>query len=239
MTSSRHRAFGLLAAALTAAAPAAAVPLGPLDDCQDGTTQGWMSGVINPNPPINVPDVGPAGLGDDSLQITSTGILGPGGRFVAFNGTQWAGDYPTAGVDMIALNVNNVGAVTLNLRVALDGAGGRFVTTASVPISAGSGWQTVEFSIAPADLTSAGGLDVNATLAAVTQLRVISALNPTFQGDAIVAQGLVDNVIAGPEPESVPALPVGGLVGLVVAIAAVGRRFPLRPARRRGYVPPV
>ena len=215
MTSCRRAAFGLLAAALTASAPAAAVILGQIDDFQDGTTQGWTSGPINPNPPINVPDVGPAGPGDDSLQITSVGGIGPGSRFVAFNGTQWAGDYPSAGVDMIVLDVNNVGAVTLNLRVALDGAGGRFVTTASVPIFAVSGWQTVGLSIAPADLTSAGGLGVNATLAAVTQLRVISAVNPTFQGDPIVAQGQVDNVIAVPEPaESV--LLVSGLALLAL-----------------------
>ncbi len=225
MTSCRRAAFGLLAAALTASAPAAAVILGQIDDFQDGTTQGWTSGPINPNPPINVPDVGPAGPGDDSLQITSVGGIGPGSRFVAFNGTQWAGDYPSAGVDMIVLDVNNVGAVTLNLRVALDGAGGRFVTTASVPIFAVSGWQTVGLSIAPADLTSAGGLGVNATLAAVTQLRVISAVNPTFQGDPIVAQGLVDNVIAVPEPAQSLLLAAGlPLVGLLQRRRAVVSR---------------
>lgn len=216
MTSSRHRAFGLLAAVLAAAAPAAAVTLGQIDDFQDGTTQGWTSGPINPNPPINVPDVGPAGPGDDSLQITSTGVFGAGGRFVAFNGAQWAGDYLTAGVDMIVLDINNIGAVSLNLRVALDGLGGRFVTTASVPIAPASGWQSVGLSINPADLTSAGGLDVNATLGAVTQLRVISALNPTFQGDVIAAQGLVDNVIAAPEPAQSILLAAGlALVGLL------------------------
>ncbi len=224
MTSCRRAAFGLLAAALTASAPAAAVILGQIDDFQDGTTQGWTSGPMNPNPPINLPDVGPAGPGDDSLQITSVGGIGPGSRFVAFNGTQWAGDYPSAGVDMIVLDVNNLASVTLNLRIALDGAGGRFVTMASVPIAVGSGWQTVALSIAPADLTSAGGLDVNATLAAVTQLRVISAANPTFQGDVITAQGLVDNVIAAPEPAQSILLAAGlALVGLLPRRRAVGR----------------
>jgi hypothetical protein len=230
MTSCRRATFGLLAAVLTASAPAAAVTLGQIDDFQDGTTQGWTSGGINPNPPINVPDVGPAGLGDDSLQITSTGILGPGSRFVAFNGTQWAGNYPSVGVDMIVLDINNTGAVTLNLRVALDGAGGRFVTTVSVPIAAASGWQTVGLSIAPADLTSVGGLDVNATFAAVTQLRVISALNPTFQGDAIVAQGLVDNVIAVPEPAEWLLL----AAGLPIVALLQHRRARIEQRRLRG-----
>ena len=213
----------------TAAAPATAVTLGQIDDFQDGTTQAWMTGPVNPNPPVNVPDVGPAGLGDHSLQITSAGAFGPGSRFVAFNAAQWAGDYPTAGVDLIVLDVNNLASVTLNLRIALDGAGGRFVTMASVPIAVGSGWQTVALSIAPADLTSAGGLDVNATLGAVTQLRVISAANPTFQGDVITAQGLVDNVIAAPEPAESVLLSAGlALVGLLAR-----RRALRKPARAR------
>jgi hypothetical protein len=202
------------------------VTLGQLDDFQRGTTEGWGSGPINPNPPVNVPDVGPAGAGDHSLQITSTGVIGPGSRFVAFNTTQWSGDFTTAGVERITLDVNNVGAVALNMRVALEGAGGRFVSTLSVPVSSGSGWQSIELSLLAGDLSSAGGLDVNATLSAVTQLRVISALNPTFQGDIIAAQGLIDNLVAdGPELLSVPALPVGGLVALAVALAAAGRRF--------------
>ena len=89
MNSSRHLAFGLLAAAFFAAAPAGTVTLGQIDHFQDGTTQGWMRGLpMNPAPPINVPDVGPAGVGDHSLQITSTGGGGPGSRFVANNLTQ-------------------------------------------------------------------------------------------------------------------------------------------------------
>jgi hypothetical protein len=114
------------------------------------------------------------------------------------------------------MDFSNIGSVTLNLRIALEGAGGRFVTTAAVPILAGSGWQIVGLSIGPGDLTSAGGLDVNATLAAVSQLRVISAANPAFQGDVIAAQGLVDNVIALPEPAESLMLAAGlGLLGLL------------------------
>ena len=201
--------------------------LGQVDDFQHGTTQGWGSGVTNPNPPVNVSDVGPAGAGDHSLQITSTGVIGPGSRFVAFNTTQWSGDFTTAGVERITLDVNNVGAVALNMRVALEGAGGRFASTLPVPVSSGSGWQSIELSLLASDLSSAGGVDVNATLAAVTQLRLISAVAPAFEGDVIAAQGLIDNVAAGPEPPLVPALPVGGLVALAVALAAAGRRFAL------------
>jgi hypothetical protein len=47
---------------------------------------------------------------------------------------------------------------------------------------------------------------VNATLSAVTQLRVISAVSPSFLGDPILAQGLIDNVTAaGPVSAPVPS----------------------------------
>ncbi len=198
--------LSLLFASLVAAAPAAAVTLGQIDDFQDGTTQGWRDGGVSPNPPVNMSDVGPAGVGDHSLQITSTGGFGAGSRFVAFNTAQWTGDYPTAGVDMITFDVNNIGSANMDLRVALDGVGGRFVTTASMPVAAGSGWQSIEIPIGPAHLTSVGGLDVNATLSAVTQLRVISAVSPSFLGDPILAQGLIDNVTAaGPVSAPVPS----------------------------------
>ena len=222
---SRHHALCLFVALFTTAASASAVTLGQIDDFQDGTTQGWGSGAISSVPPVNLPDSGPTGVGDHSLLITSLGGIGPGSRFVAFNTTQWAGDFPAAGVERITLDLNNLGVVTLNMRVALEGAGGRFVSTLSVPVLSGGGWQSIQLSLLAADLTSAGGFNVNATLAAVTQLRLISAAAPAFQGDPIATQGLIDNVTAGPEPELIPALPAGGLVVLVAAMAAAGRRF--------------
>ena len=70
---------------------------------------------------------------------------------------------------------------------------------------------------------------MNATLGAVTQLRVLSALNPTFQGDPIAAQGLVDNVIAAPEPAESVLLAAGlALVGLLARRRAKTERRRLR-----------
>jgi hypothetical protein len=200
--------------ALAQPAPAWSITVGQIDDFQDGTTQGWGSGPFNPNPPVNVADVGPAGVGDDSLQITSIGGLGAGSRLVAFNTAQWAGDYLTPGVIMILADVNNVGATNLDLRLAFDGLGGRFASTASLPLAAGSGWQMLGFPITAGDLTSVGGLDVNATLGGVTQLRLLSAALPSFMGDVIAAQLLADNIVAVPEP-SQPALLAAGLASLL------------------------
>ncbi len=203
----------LLLSALAAAPPAGSVILGQIDDFQDGTTQGWGSGVGNPNPPVNVSDVGPAGVGDSSLQITSTGGFGPGSRLVAFSFFQWAGDYTSAGVDLIVADVNNVGSTALDLRLAIDGSGGQFASSVAVPLAPGSGWQTIGLPISPADLTSVGGFDVNATLASAVQLRLLSAASPSFMGDPIVAELLVDNIVAVPEPS--PMLLTAGFAALL------------------------
>lgn len=214
MASARQRLCLLLMASLVAVAPVAAVTLGQLDDFQDGTTQGWGSGPPNPNPPVNAPDVGPEGPGDDSLMIRSTGGGGPGSRFVAFNKAQWQGDYLAVGVSMIVLDVKNIGSTTLQMRVAVEGLGGRFVTTLAVPVSPGSDWQTIELSIEPGDLTPDPSGDVNTTLASVFEFRILSAQSPSFTGDSIDALGLVDNVMAVPEPSA--------LLLFVASLASVG-----------------
>jgi hypothetical protein len=218
-------AFVVTLGILAQASPAWSIALGQIDDFQDGTKQGWGSGVQNPNPPVVAFDAGPDGVGDDALQITSTGGFGPGSRLVGFNMTQWTGDYLTTGVETIVVDVNNVGSTALNLRLAIDGAGGRFASTVAVPLGVGSGWQTVILSIFAADLTSAGGLNVNLTLSGMTQLRLISAASPSFMGDSIAAQLLVDNVEALPEP-SKPVLLLAGSVAVLI----LGRRRARRAA---------
>jgi hypothetical protein len=205
--------LAVMLGALAQAAQTVPIDVNQIDDFQDGTTQGWGSGFQNPNPPVNVADVGPAGIGDDSLQITSTGGAGSGSRLTAFNRIQWAGDYLTPGVVMIIADVNNVGTTDLNLRLAFDGPGGRFASTLSLPLFSGSGWQVLGFPITAADLTSVGGFDVNATLGSATELRLISAAALSFMGDPIVAQLLVDNILV-PEP-SKPVLLAAGLAALL------------------------
>jgi hypothetical protein len=204
--------------ALAQPSPAAPIDVGQIDDFQDGTTQGWGSGAANPNPPINAADAGPEGIGDHSLLITSSGEIGfPGSNFVAFNMSQWAGDYLTPEVDPIVMDVNNVGIADLDLRLAFNGPGGWFASAVAVPLNVDSGWQEVGFPIGTADLTSdfvEGGFDVDATLADVTELRLLSAASPNFRGDTIAAQLLVDN-IAVPEP-SRPVLLAAGLSALLL-----------------------
>ena len=125
----------LLTTTLALAAPAGAITIGQIDDFEDGTTMGWSHGGPSPVPPINVADVGPAGLGDDSLMIESIGGGGPGSRFVAFNLDQWTGDYTDVGVTTILMDVNNIGSTALTLRITVNGPGGQFSSTVGVALT--------------------------------------------------------------------------------------------------------
>jgi hypothetical protein len=219
---------------ISISAAAEAVTLGQVDDFQDGSTQGWGSGAINPNPPSNVPDVGPGGAGDRALQIVATGIIGAGSRLTAFNRTQWAGDYLANGIELIEMDVHNTGATNLELRLAINSAattqpGLWFSTATSNAVLAASGWQTIAFSLAPADLTAITGVDVGATLSAVTELRLTHSVLPGFQGDPIAAQLLVDNVTA-PLPVALPSSSVAGILVLASALALWGRHIIRRPS---------
>ena len=114
----------LLAAGLLClpGAATAQVVAGQTDTFEDGTTQGWVINLLGmgspPAPPVNVPTGGPAGDGDNYLQLTAVGGAVAGGRLsvINFNG-QWAGNYGAAGVAAIEMDLLNTGTSDLFLRL--------------------------------------------------------------------------------------------------------------------------
>ena len=67
------------------------ISLASLNDFQDGTTMSWQVGGAGA-PPVNVPNGGPNGAGDNYLACVSDGS-GPNGKLVIFNtGSTWTGD---------------------------------------------------------------------------------------------------------------------------------------------------
>jgi len=177
---------------------------------EDGTTQGWGVGLPSqhPNPPANQASGGPDGADDNFLQTQANGGAGAGSRLAVFNeNAEWTGDYIAGGVTGITASAINQGNANVVLRVALDGAGGRFVTTEGVTLSPGSDWQTAAFSIEAADLTAAGGTDVAATLSDVSQIRFINNATPSYQGSPVTAQVGIDNIATvGGEPGVIPVV---------------------------------
>jgi len=168
------------------------------DNFEDGTTQGWGSGVPNPTPPANITTGGPAGTDDNYLRVTSIGGAGAGSKLVVINSTQWTGDYLTAGVQFISMHIKNFGPTTLSMRIVLSGPGSDFWSMNPIVVAASSDWQPIVFSVQPPNLT--GGTNVNSTLSGVTQVRILHSLAGGFTGDPVVAQIGLDNITAASQP---------------------------------------
>jgi hypothetical protein len=227
----RHLPLSLLVAAMTLsfATSTLALGVGQADDFEDGTTQGWGSGGFSPNPPINLSDGGPMGVGDNHLQMTATGVPDAGGHLVARNSLQWTGDYLAAGVRSIRMDLNNTGANPLAMRIAFNGPGGWFGSLVPVPLVTGEGWSSTVFFINSVDLVCVDDLactSLEATLLGVLELRILSSEVPSFRGDVVDAQVGVDN-ITGSEagrPTSLPSMGARALGSLVLAVAWIGAR---------------
>ena len=174
-----------------------AISLTTFDNFEDGTSQGWVSGLPNPNPPINISSGGPMGLNDNYLQIESQGG-GAGGSLVAFNtSSDWTGDWTTAGITFIRMEVNNFSIFNVTLRISIDGNGGRFSTTNGVVIPPSSGWISVIIPVSPSDFTAVdGGSNLNLTLSTVNTVRIIDNPLPAWRGQISDVVMGVDNIDA-------------------------------------------
>ncbi|MEM9080593.1 MAG: hypothetical protein AAGC74_07885 [Verrucomicrobiota bacterium] len=187
-----------------------ALDLSQIDDFQDGTTENWIIGNrSSPLVPFNVPNAGPNGTGDNALQYASNGGNSTASRMVFFNRqNQWVGNYFTAGIDAIQLDIKNLGPTALNLRWAISsGVGGEngpwVASTHAVAIPADNTWRTVVLPVRPSDLTSVFSNGDPATiLANARATRLLSSASPDFIGDEMIATIQVDNIqpIALPDP---------------------------------------
>ena len=190
----------------------AAVTLNQIEDFSG--VHDWSGGVPNPNPPVVVPDSGPLGGGDSALRVTSNGGSGPGGKLLVFNTSSWTGNYTAAGITGITADMRNTGTNTLSFRLAFNGLGGWFVTPAS-SVAAFTGWVHLEFDIRPSSLVNAEGSDAAATMAAVSQMRILHSSAVDFRGAQLSGSFLVDNIEAIPEPS----------VWMIAVMAGIGTFF--------------
>jgi hypothetical protein len=222
-------------AVVLGALPASAAPIliGQQDTFEDGTTQGWVVSLLgspSPVPPVNVATGGPAGVDDNYLQLTSIGGGGAGSRLTVINPAQWAGDYLAGGVGSVSMDLLNLGATDLSLRLLFeDPAGGPptniAASTTPFVLGAGSGWVHATFGIAPADLTALMG-DASAALSGATVIRLFHSDVIGFPGLPIVASLGVDNITAEaiPEPASLVLFSVS--LGMALARRRVARHTP-------------
>ena len=190
----------------------AAISILPADDFTTGK-DGWRTGGANPNPPVLVGSGGASGTQvDPYLVLRSNGAGGAGGRLVVFNRDQWAGDYVMAGITGVEAAFLNVSNVSLDIRVALNGAGGRFATSDVLTLLPNAPWTMGTFRLRPEDLVSSGGTDVSATLSNVTELRFLHQPQPDFVSVISLASLGIDRIRAIPESSVASFLIIGVLL---------------------------
>ncbi|MEE8169771.1 MAG: hypothetical protein V3T70_04420, partial [Phycisphaerae bacterium] len=169
----------------------AAIAFGQLDDFEGGTVMNWKEGFFSPNPPTNVPNGGPSGLGDNYLRNVSSGGMAAGGRMVMFNQVQWTGDYLGAGVNRIDADMANFGATLLFMRIAVEGIPGqRYGSANAVALPADGNWYPVSFDLTVAAMSPIIGTvdSLNVVLSNVSTLRILSAqAGPSWEGDVVAA----------------------------------------------------
>lgn len=198
---------------------AASIVAGQVDDYEDGTVQNWTGSFVGP--PTNVATGGPAGAGDNYLQVISTGGGGPGSKLATFNDNgQWAGDYIAAGVTSIQADMRNFSASGADLEMRLlfpSGAGGNFTSTLSQNLPADGAWHTLTFDLSAADLSYVGGNPANLSFTLQNVARILFRHQPGAPtgpgvGVPIVAEAGIDNVRAIPEPATALLIGLGAFI---------------------------
>ena len=230
-----HR-FALLATIWLLASPARAIIFGQFDNFQDGTLASWTGGALLSNQAGGGPD----GAYDRYLQV-STG--GSPGNLGVFNTAQWSGDYVTAGVTRINIDLKNSGPDPVSLRLMVTTTPGpgctstctAWTSTTATLLPANDQWVRVEFSLAEPDLTRVTGTASYASSragAAKLHLRHDDGA-PSPPGSQILVNSVlgVDNVVALPEaPRS-----SGLLAGMTLLLAL----FPRGNRRKHGNPVPI
>ena len=211
-------AVATMVLALAAPRSGATPVLSQVNDFESGNTQGWGNGGGAPDP-VNVTTGGPGGAADNFLRVTARGGNGAGSRLVAYNrATQWAGNYVTARVTGVEMDLKNFGTTPLQMRIAFQesGPGSRFASAVPFTLPADGLWHHANFSLVPTSLTRASGSSTAATaLTRVFELRIIHSVAADFMGDPIASSFGVDNIRPVPEP---------AVAGMGLAAAALFRR---------------
>lgn len=196
-------------------------------DSFGATSEGWQIG-SNGIQPTQVSAVGPDGQTGYLSHFSDGGSAN--GKWLMWNtGLRWQGNYPAAGVTGISIAANvSSGSSPVSMRIAFDGPGGWFVSTAQ---SVGAGWSSYSFGLNQTDfayVSSSGGTGTFFdTMSGVTKFEVLAgAGGVSYRGGGDLVQAgtsvntiLIDDISAVPEPTAVALVATGAAL-----VAGVVRR---------------
>ena len=188
----------------------AAATLAHTSDFEGGNIDGWLHPISNGN--SNQTSIQIDGPFNNVLLVTSSGASGAGSRLVVPNeSAPWTGNYTAAGVTGVQMDLVNNSGQLLSMRIGIEGGSSQNRWTSSTPIElAPSERGTFLFQLDSNSLSSAGGSDLTAALADVTQIRILhNATAGDFRGDLVSGSFTVDNITLVPEPTSSLMLALG------------------------------
>ena len=192
----------------------AQVTLGQVDNFGTGT-QNWTQGASSPAGAVSIQNGGPAGATDPFLQIVANGGTA-GGKLVVFNQSQWRGNYNTAGVGAIEMDLKNLSGPTLSVRIGFkDVSNAGYASTNGFSLAADGQWHHAVFRLDSSSLSPVGiPPTLSQVLSNAAELRILHAAGPALNGDTIVATLGIDNIRASPVPEPTGILVLGAGAGV-------------------------
>jgi len=208
-----HLLLSLLALAASSLPSAClAVTLGQVDDFQDDTAQNW--GTPGNTVVTNLADAGPAGIGDNALNVVMNS------RAVIFNqDQQWSGDWTAANIQSITMDVRSLDNNDLTIWLGISkgapsggGGGDTYVTSTSQSVPGDGLWYAISFPVTATDFSNFSGTDPVTALQDVTQFRILHNPSQSFLGDFGVEGFQLDNIAAVPEPGCLALLATGCLM---------------------------
>lgn len=167
-------------------------------------------------------------LGNPYLRMAADGS-GEIGKVVTFNqDSEWTGNYITAGVNGINLDIVNMSSSdVVYLRILLGNRGNPqqsggtwFLSETAIVIPAQSSWATVFLPLEENNMTKVGNLmgqvgtdTYEETFENIQAIRIMSARSKfSVIGDEFLGVVGVDNISLVPEPSTMPLIGLGGLI---------------------------
>lgn len=210
----------------------AAISLSSLDNFSS-SSEGWQIGGAGAQP-SRVASAGPDSQ-TGFLSHFSDGSSANGKWLMWTTETEWQGNYTAAGATGIGLWANvSSGASPVNMRVAFDGPGGWFYSTAQ---SVSSGWNSYTFFLNSSNFTYATGSGGTAvfsdTMSGVTRFEILAGSGSvTYRSSGDLVQAgpstatiLLDDIAVVPEPST-------GALLVTLGMVAYGYRRRMHHARQ-------